>query len=47
MMTTTPPQLTEVQFDAAWQGIPEAERVAGGVSQLAGRVIAIARPVNR
>ena len=46
-MTTTPPQLTDAEFDAAWRTIPEQEQASAGVDALAGRVIALARPARQ
>lgn len=42
-LTTTPPQLTSAEFDAAWETIPEADRSSKSTDELAKQVIERAR----
>jgi hypothetical protein len=46
-MTTTPPQLTDAEFEAAWARIVDEEKAAASVNALADRVLTIARPARK
>ena len=46
LLTTTPPQLTPAQFDAAWAAIPAADKESKSVDELARAVLAATHRSN-